>query len=462
MPKISVIIPAFNEARTIQEVVRKVQNTPIEKEVLIVDDGSVDGTGEAIRALSGKNIKKFFHGTNLGKGAAIATAWPHAEGDVIIIQDADLEYDPAEYSRLLAPILEGRADVVFGSRFLGEHRCLLFAHYIANKILNLFANVIYDTMLTDMMTGAKAFRRERLGALNLRAKRFGFEGEITGEVFKRGLRVFEVPVSYNCRTYQEGKKITWVSFFDVLSWLVKTRFRPREPGFKAQQLLGRMKRYPAYLFRKIEAFVKPPTLEIGCGHGNMLSFFLMKGPVEVVDISDENLEIIKRRFPGHAGLKVRKEDIENGLRPGIFEGQPKTIVCMNVLEHIADDTQALKNIAAGMTEGSVCILFVPAHKKWMSPIDAGLGHLRRYDKEDVRALVCASGLVLSKIESVNSLLGAGWWFNFCLLRQENFSAFPLWLADALVPLFGVFDRLLPSLGLNVLAVCRKPEKNETP
>lgn len=223
--KVSVIIPVYNEVDTILEIVRQIKAVPIDKEIIIVDDCSTDGTREIIEDLNEENIKKVFHKKNQGKGAAIRSALPYVKGDIVIIQDADLEYHPDEYPELIKPITNGRADVVFGSRFIGAHRCFLFIHYVGNKIINLVANILYNTTLSDLMTCHKAFKAEIIKKMNISANRFGFEAEITGEVFRRNLRVYEIPISYSGRGYSEGKKIEWTDFFVVLWWLLKTKFK---------------------------------------------------------------------------------------------------------------------------------------------------------------------------------------------------------------------------------------------
>ncbi|MBL7196759.1 MAG: glycosyltransferase family 2 protein [Candidatus Omnitrophica bacterium] len=226
--KVSIIIPAYNEVATIEEIVKRIKKLSLEldKEIIIVDDASTDGTKEVIEKLEENNIKKIFHKKNQGKGAAIRTALKYVSGDIVIIQDADLEYHPEDYPKLIEPILNKRADVVFGSRFIGTHRCFLFTHYIGNKIVNLIANILYNTILTDFMTGYKAFKAEVIKNISIKSNRFGFEAEITGVVFRKNLRVYEVPISYSGRDYKEGKKIKWTDFFVVLWWLIYSRFRP--------------------------------------------------------------------------------------------------------------------------------------------------------------------------------------------------------------------------------------------
>ncbi len=234
MVKLTVIVPAYNERETIEEILQRVRQVPVdiegvgvEKEIIVVDDGSTDGTREILSRLAEEwtDIRVLMHERNQGKGAAIRTALEHATGDYIVIQDADLEYDPRDYSELLRPLLEGKADVVYGSRFLGPHRAFLFLHYLGNKFLNLVTNILYDTILTDMETCYKMFRADVIKGIPLKARGFEFEPEVTAKVLKRGYRVFEVPISYSGRDFEEGKKIhPWKDGLRALWTLIKYRF----------------------------------------------------------------------------------------------------------------------------------------------------------------------------------------------------------------------------------------------
>ena len=224
--KLSVLIPVYNEARTIDEILRLVSAVPIEKEIVVVDDGSVDGTRDILQRWDGKaGVRVFLHPRNMGKGRAVRTALEQSRGDVLVIQDADLEYDPAEYPRLIQPIVENRADVVYGSRFIGEsHRVLYYWHYVANKCLTLLSNFFTNLNLTDMETCYKVFRREVLTDIRLKSDRFGFEPEITAKIARRrkpSWRVYEVPISYSGRTYEEGKKIGLKDAFQALFCIVR-------------------------------------------------------------------------------------------------------------------------------------------------------------------------------------------------------------------------------------------------
>ncbi len=225
--KVSVVIPVYNEAGTIEEIVSRVQAVALEKEVIIVNDASTDGTSGRLEKIGRKydNVKIFHHDSNRGKGAALRTGFKSASGDIIIIQDADLEYDPKEYPILLEPILDGRADVVYGSRFLGgPHRVLLFWHYVGNKLLTLMSNALTNLNLTDMETCYKVFRRKVLEGINLKSDRFGFEPEFTVKIAKNGFRVYEVPISYSGRGYSEGKKITWKDGITAIYTMLRFRF----------------------------------------------------------------------------------------------------------------------------------------------------------------------------------------------------------------------------------------------
>jgi len=219
--KLTVIIPVYNEAGTILDVIKRVKEDPFDKEIIVVDDSSTDGTGDVIKKCK-ESIKFFSHEKNTGKGAAIRTAIPHITGDIVIIQDADLEYDPSEYPRLIGPIMEGKADVVYGSRFLGgPHRVLFFWHAVGNKIITTLSNMLTDLNLTDMETGYKAFRAEVVKKIRIDSNRFGFEPEITAKVARMGYRIYEVPISYWGRNYSEGKKIKWKDGVAAIYWIIK-------------------------------------------------------------------------------------------------------------------------------------------------------------------------------------------------------------------------------------------------
>jgi len=241
--KLSVVVPVYNERNTIRTILERIKAVPIPKEIIVVDDCSTDGTREILQQIEQEEkrsqqaaepadddcwplntVRIFYHEVNQGKGAALKTGFSHVTGTIVIVQDADLEYDPAEYPKLIQPILDGRADVVYGSRFIGEtHRVLYFWHYVGNKVVTTLSNMFTDLNLTDMETCYKVFRREVIDEIapTLKAKRFGFEPEVTAKVAKRRLRVYELPISYSGREYAEGKKITWRDALSAMYWIIR-------------------------------------------------------------------------------------------------------------------------------------------------------------------------------------------------------------------------------------------------
>jgi len=225
--RLSVIIPVYNERNTIQEIIRRVRAVDlgeIQKEIIVVDDGSTDGTSDILKLEDDSTTKVFRHKENRGKGAAVRTGLESATGDYLVVQDADLEYEPEDFRTMLAPMLKKKAEVVYGSRFTGEHRDMLFWHMVGNKLLSLVTNVLYNTTLSDMETCYKMFARSALDGIRVRSDHFDFEPEITAKVLKKGIRIYEVPISYAGREYSEGKKIHWTDGFSALWTLVKYRF----------------------------------------------------------------------------------------------------------------------------------------------------------------------------------------------------------------------------------------------
>jgi len=224
--KLSVIVPVYDERNTVVEIVRRMRTVelPVDLEIVIVDDGSTDGTRDVLGQLADSTVRVVNHDVNRGKGAAIRTGLAHVTGDLVLVQDADLEYDPEDWPKLLVPILRGKAQVVYGSRFTGERRNMLFLHWVGNRFLSLVTNVLYNTTLSDMETCYKLFDRALLDSITLRAQRFEFEPEVTAKMLRRGIRIYEVPISYTGREFDEGKKITWRDGFIALWTLVKYRF----------------------------------------------------------------------------------------------------------------------------------------------------------------------------------------------------------------------------------------------
>jgi glycosyltransferase involved in cell wall biosynthesis len=226
--KLSVIIPVYNERNTVAEAIRRSRSVeiPLDREIVVVDDGSDDGTTQILSQLKDSTVRVVFHEVNRGKGAAIRTGLSHVTGDLVLIQDADLEYDPEDWPKLLTPVLKGKARVVYGSRFTGERRNMMFWHWVGNRFLSLVTNALYNTTLSDMETCYKLFDRKLVQSIPLRSDRFGFEPEVTAKILRTGERIYEVPISYAGREIHEGKKITWKDGIEALRVLIRCRFGP--------------------------------------------------------------------------------------------------------------------------------------------------------------------------------------------------------------------------------------------
>ena len=227
--KLSIVVPVFNERNTLVEILRRMRAVElpdeIEREIIVVDDGSSDGTRDVLNQLGDSTVRVVMHERNRGKGAALRTGFAHATGEYVLVQDADLEYDPEDWPRMLNPVLRGKARVVYGSRFTGERRNMLLLHWIGNRFLSMTTNVLYNTTLSDMETCYKLIERDLVESMKLHSNRFDIEPEITAKILKRGIRIYEVPISYSGREFDEGKKITWRDGFSALWTLVKYRFR---------------------------------------------------------------------------------------------------------------------------------------------------------------------------------------------------------------------------------------------
>ncbi|MDZ7339391.1 MAG: glycosyltransferase [candidate division KSB1 bacterium] len=453
--KLSVVIPAYNEIDTIQEIIRRVRAVPIEKEIIVIDDGSTDGTREVLLGLQGGELRVLLNDRNRGKGYALRRGFQEVTGDIVVIQDADLEYYPDEYPSLLAKILEGKADVVYGTRFFGAHRVFYFYHYVGNKILNLIANMLYDSMLTDLMTCYKAFRSDVLRRLTLHANGFGIEAEITAEVLRRGLRVYEVPISYGGREYHEGKKITWKDFFRSVYWLLLCKWRKLPPEEEALLTMRRMKNYNSWLMWRIRPFLGQRLVELGAGLGNMSALLTrLQRPVVLTEINPHYLEYIRERFCGNPYVTVVEHDIVDQALSEL--GTFDTALCINLLEHVEQDLQVLRTVHAGLEPGGRLILVVPAHPALYGSLDRALGHVRRYKKAELAKLVVDAGFEIEQLYYHNFPGIAGWLFNGCLLRRKRLPRLQARVFDKFVPLFRWFEsRLRAPFGLSLIAICLK-------
>jgi glycosyltransferase involved in cell wall biosynthesis len=454
---LSVVIPVYNEINTLLEILKRVEAVPIEKEIIIVDDGSTDGTRDLLRRLKRKNTKVFFNQKNRGKGFSIRRGFKHVSGQIVVIQDADLEYFPDEFPFLIKKILEGKADVVYGTRFLGSHRVFNFYHYLGNKLINSIANFLYNTNLSDFMTCYKAFRVDALRRLKLRADRFGIEAEITAQIFKKQLRVYEVPISYDGRGYDEGKKITWKDFFRSLYWLLKCRFEIDDVGHDTLQRMRLMKNNNRWTFDLLKPFLGESILEIGSGIGSFSRFLaVLNKKLVLTDINKGYLDYLKRRFISHPKIKVISHNITSKPTQKLLDLKIDTILAINVLEHIKADRQALKNIHQILVKKGRLILVVPALEVLYGSLDQELNHQRRYQKEEIQKRLVSQGFTIEKIFFHNLLASFGWFINSRLLNRKILSGIQASLLDKITPLLASLERNISiPFGLSLIVIARK-------
>jgi len=466
-------MPVYNEAKTVEEIVRQVRAVPVEKEILIVDDGSTDGTRDILKRMDGKDgVRVFLQPKNQGKGAAVSVGFRNAAGDVVVVQDADLEYDPKEYLRLLRPIEEGHADVVYGSRFLGggERRVLYFWHTVGNRFLTLASNMATNLNLTDMETCYKMFRREVVQSMRIESRRFGIEPEITAKVARRGYRVYEVPISYHGRTYDEGKKIGWKDAFSALLTIVRHGFREAEDsenvGHVTLARLAKLEPYNRWLVGRFSHALGARVLEIGAGFGNVTRHLIEgdpRGPVrELVVASDVDpvaVEYLKGTFRENTAVRVAsyRFPLTHAEKQEIQALGIDTVVCCNVLEHIEDDTSTLSDMFAVLRPEGRLILLVPALSWLYGTLDEQLRHFRRYEKTELVEKLGAAGFAIEDCRFVNRVGILGWYINGRVLRRRVLPRAQLQAFKLLLPLLRREEKNPPSTGMSLLAIARNPD-----
>jgi glycosyltransferase involved in cell wall biosynthesis len=465
-------MPVYNERTVVERSMALVLRAPLpenmEREIIVVDDQSTDGTWDILQRLAAENpeIRLFRHPVNRGKGAGVRTAIEKAAGDFAIVQDADLEYDPSEYPRLLRPLLDGHADAVFGSRYLAGEQCriLPFWHSMINKGLTLVSNMFCNLNLTDMETCYKVFRTDLLKSIPIRSDRFGFEPEIVMKSAKRKLRIYEVPISYHGRTYEEGKKIGWWDGVKALAvvlkfWVVDDLYSAPYGRDVLNNLTG-TPQYLSWLARELRPFTGAEVLEVGAGIGNIAGRLMSKRALYVAAEKDPlHLHALRNRFLRTPNVAVQRLDPDQPGEIAALGREFDTIICLNVLEYLEDPAVSVAALRDVLKPGGALVLLVPNSPALYGSLDRSLGHRRRYTSAAMRQLLEPLGLDVERVRGFNKAGAPPWWAYSRIFGSTRINKPVLKIFDKTVWIWRRLDRLMPWRGLSLIVVARKRAGN---
>jgi glycosyltransferase involved in cell wall biosynthesis len=466
--KVSILIPVYNERTVVERSLSLVLAAPLpenlDRELVIVDDCSTDGTWDILQRLAAAfpQIQLYRHEKNAGKGAAVRTAIGNATGDFALIQDADLEYDPSEYPKLLKPLLDGHADAVFGSRYLAgeQSRVLPFWHSMINKCLTIVSNMFCNLNLTDMETCYKVFRTDLLKSIPIRSDRFGFEPEIVMKSAKRKFRIYEVPISYHGRTYEEGKKIGWKDGVKALGvilkfWLIDDLYATPYGRGVLNNISG-TPQYLSWLSRKLRPHLGDTVLEVAAGIGNISGRLLERRLLYVAAEKDSLLlHALRNRFLRTPNVVVQKIDPEVPEDFHGAEGCFDTVLCLNVLEYVEDQEAVLASLRSALKVDGTLVVLAPHSQSLFGTLDRSMGHKRRYGVRDARRLLESQGFTVERAFHFNKAGAPTWWAHSKLLGSKKISRLVLKVFDKTVWMWSRLDRLIPWPGLSLIVLARK-------
>jgi 2-polyprenyl-3-methyl-5-hydroxy-6-metoxy-1,4-benzoquinol methylase len=465
---LSILIPLYNEEEFIVELLGRVVAAPLpdglDREIIIVDDCSTD---ESVTAVNGflascpVPVKLIRHDRNRGKGAAIRTAIQAATGEYSVIQDADLEYDPREYRKLLNPLLRGDADVVYGSRFVtaGERRVLYYWHSLANHVLTTLCNIAADLNLTDMETCFKVFRTSFAKTIPIQSDRFGVEPELTIKFARRGARFYEMPISYHGRTYEEGKKIGAKDAFEAVWVILRSRFTSQlytDAGHSTLDALSFAPRFNRWMADTIAPYIGQAVLELGAGMGNMSRHLSVHKKLYVAtDVNGEYVNHLRKMFRRRPAISVCTLDATDATGILAFGQRLDTVVCLNVLEHIEDDAATLRSIRTLLEPGGRLVLLVPNDPRAYGTVDKEIGHYRRYTTAGLAALLTATGYEVEHSLKFNRVSMPAWRFTGQVRKAKTLSPSALRVFDKLVWMWRKIDDKLPWEPSSIIAVAKR-------
>jgi len=459
------MVPVFNERHVVEASLRRVlaleDGLISSLEVIVVDDQSTDGTWPILQRLAADDprIVLLRHERNLGKGAAIRKAIEHSTGDVSIIHDADLEYDPADIPALLVPFAKEGADAVFGSRYLSApyRRALMHRHTTINKTLTNVSNWLTDLNLTDLETCYKAIKTNLLKSIPIRSNDFRFEVEITFKLAKRGARVFEAPIRYVPRTREEGKKIRPRDGVRALGamlhyWFRDDLYREDEYGSSILSGLKHARRLNLWIGKTLRPYIGDRVLEIGAGIGTLTNQFISRELYVATEVNPHCLTYLQSFSFGKPYLHVLKADPTDAEDFSGLNEQFDTVLAVNLLDRVSDTKTALDNIRGALKPGGRVVVFVPNNPALYGKLDQALQRRQRYSRSSLEQLLSDNGFRLERLYDFNRLSVPGWWLNCKLLRKKRISRVQLKTADLTMAILSRIDRVWPWQGLSIVAV----------
>jgi glycosyltransferase involved in cell wall biosynthesis/phospholipid N-methyltransferase len=480
---LSVIVPVYNEQYLVETSLgrlRVLSESPLldSIKIIVVDDASSDGTPEAIRRFRASlespeadpklSWEWLRHKKNSGKGAGIRTGLSHVDTELVVIHDADLEYHPRDLLRMVEVFFSEDADAVFGSRFMagGYKRALFFRHAVGNKFLTFLCDLVCDLNLTDMETCYKMIRADLLKSIPLESSTFDVEPELAIKLAKRGSRIFEVPISYSGRTYQEGKKINWKDGFRALWAIFHYSISGRIYTVDAEggEILDRMNRAPRFnkwMADVIRPYVGDRVLEIGAGIGNISVHMMPRSIYWATDVQQHYLDYLFNLCSTRPYMHVAYTDAEKAETFPIGQ-RFDSVICLNVVEHIPKDVTALGNIYDVLEPGGRAIILVPCGPKLYGSLDEVLGHCRRYTEEQLADVARQTGFHVEQILKFNRTGAVAWWLNCRILKRRTFGLGQIRMLNILTPLFRLVDAWLPLPPLSIIGILRKDGTGPTP
>ncbi len=465
---LTVIIPVYNERHLVAASVGRLLALTSEfisrLEVIIVDDCSTDGSREVLERLAAQDprILLIRHERNQGKGAAIRTARDHATGDVCVIHDADMEYNPEDLARLMVPFIREGADAVFGSRYISAEyrRALMYRHTQINNTLTAFSNWLTDLDLTDVETCYKAVKTSLFKSIPLRSNDFRFEVELAMKLAKRRARIYEVPIRYSPRSYEEGKKIRArdgvLAILAMLKYaLVDDIYREDEYGSNILNDLQSARRFNQWMGDTLRPFLGDRILEIGAGIGNLTNQFIPRELYVASDINPHYLEYMRSYAIGKPYLRVMRVDAGVAADFAGIQGAFDTAIMINVLEHVPDEQLSLQNLRTALAPGGRVVILVPQHPGLYGSLDEVLEHRERYTSAGLRRSLETAGFEVERVFDFNRISVPAWFWNARILRRRNFARLQLKTLEVVMPLVRALDRILPWPGISAIGIARK-------